>query len=286
MRKIFLSLIILTVTISASALDVPGLTGRVNDYASMLSPEAKASIENKLANLEKSDSTQIVILTIPSLEGDALEDYSIRVAEKWKIGQKKIDNGAILLIVKNDRKIRIEVGRGLEGKLTDLKSRRVISEHIRPKFKTGDFSSGIEAGADALISIVKGEFQSSDAPAGQKGTSSDSDGNGFIFIIILLFIIFIVGKKSKILGATAGGVGAPVIGGSIFGAAVPGLIGLGIAGLLIGFIVSMIAKGMQGGGGGFFPGGGGGFGSSGGGGDSGFSGGGGDFGGGGASGDW
>ena len=132
MRKIFfLFLIILGVSISASALDVPQLTGRVNDYAAMLSPEAKTSIENKLVNLEKSDSTQIVVLTIPSLEGDALEDFSIRVAEKWRIGQAKIDNGAILLIVKNDRKIRIEVGRGLEGKLTDLKSRRVISENIQ-----------------------------------------------------------------------------------------------------------------------------------------------------------
>ncbi len=281
MRKIFLSLIILAVTVSANALDVPGLTGRVNDYAAMLSPEAKASIENKLANLEKSDSTQIVILTIPSLEGDALEDFSIRVAEKWKIGQKKIDNGAILLIVKNDRKIRIEVGRGLEGKLTDLKSRRVISEHIRPKFKAGDFSGGIDAGTDALISIVKGEFDSSDAPSAQKGKSSESSGNGFIFIMILIFVIFIVGKMSKILGAAAGGIGGG-IGGSIFGAGLGSILGFGIAGLLIGFIISLIARGM--GGGGFFPGGG--FGGSGGGGDSIFSGGGGDFGGGGASGDW
>ena len=283
MRKIFLSLIILAVTVSANALDVPQLTGRVNDYAAMLTPEAKASIENKLANLERSDSTQIVVLTIPSLEGDALEDFSIRVAEKWKIGQKKIDNGAILLIVKNDRKIRIEVGRGLEGKLTDLKSRRVISEQIRPKFKAGDFSGGIEAGINALISIVKGEFQSADAPAGNKEKSSES-GGGFIFIIILIFIIFIVGKMSKILGAAAGGIGAPVVGASIFGAAGFGLLGLGIAGLIIGLIISLIARSSGGGGGGFFPGGGG-FGSSGGG-DSIFSGGGGDFGGGGASGDW
>ncbi len=283
MRKIFLSLILLAVTVSASALDVPQLTGRVNDYAAMLTPEAKASIESKLANLERSDSTQIAVLTIPSLEGDALEDFSIRVAEKWKIGQKKIDNGAILLIVKNDRKIRIEVGRGLEGKLTDLKSRRVISEHIRPKFKAGDFPGGIDAGVDALISIVKGEFQSSDAPAGDKGKSSDSSGNGFMFIMILIFVIFIVGKMSKILGAAAGGIGGG-IGGSIFGAGLGSIIGFGVAGLLIGFIISLIARGM-GGGGGFFPGGGG-FGGSSGGGDSIFSGGGGDFGGGGASGDW
>jgi uncharacterized protein len=284
MKKIFLSLLILTVTITASALDVPQLTGRVNDYAAMLTPQAKASIETKLANLEKSDSTQIVVLTIPSLEGDALEDYSIRVAEKWKIGQKKIDNGAILLVVKNDRKIRIEVGRGLEGKLTDLKSRRVISEHIRPKFKAGDFSGGTEAGVDALISIVKGEFQSGDAPA-QKGTSSDSSDGIWIYIIFALFAVFILGKASKILGATAGGIGGGA-GGLIFGSGLGSIIGFGIGGLILGLIISLIARGIRGGGGGGFYSGGG-FGSSdSGSSDSGFSGGGGDFGGGGSSGDW
>ncbi|TRZ51770.1 TPM domain-containing protein, partial [bacterium] len=120
---------------SAGALDVPQLKGRVNDYASMLSPETAQKLDAALSAIEKSDSTQIVVLTIPSLEGEVIEEFSIKVAEAWKIGQKNLDNGAILLVSKNDRKLRIETGRGLEGKLTDLISGRIIRSEIIPKFK-------------------------------------------------------------------------------------------------------------------------------------------------------
>jgi hypothetical protein len=110
----------------AQALDVPPLKGRVNDYAGMISPGVRAQLEMELKDFEQSDSTQIVILTIESLEGESLEEFSIKVAETWKIGQKGKDNGAILLVAKKDRKTRIEVGRGLEGKLTDLTAGRIV----------------------------------------------------------------------------------------------------------------------------------------------------------------
>ena len=101
---------------------------------------------------------QIVVLTIPTLAGENLEEFSIKVAEAWKIGQKGLDNGAILLIAKQERKIRIEVGRGLEGKLTDLVSGRIIRGVISPKFKQGDFEGGIAAGVSAVMAAVRGEF--------------------------------------------------------------------------------------------------------------------------------
>ena len=146
------------------ALDVPKLQGYVNDYAGMISPQAKATLEQELRAFEQSDSTQIVVLTIPSLEGEVLEEFSIKVAEQWKIGQKGKDNGIIVLVSKQDRKIRIEVGRGLEGKITDLMSGRIIDLVIKPKFKRGDFDSGLISGIQALIDATRGEFKADSRP--------------------------------------------------------------------------------------------------------------------------
>ncbi len=142
--KVFLTFIIscvlfLFLSSSGHALDVPKLQGYVNDYATMISPPVRAELNNELRAFEQIDSTQIVILTVPSLEGEALEDFSIKVAEAWKIGQKNKDNGVILLVAKQDRKIRIEVGRGLEGRLTDLMSGRIIDLVMKPRFKRGRF---------------------------------------------------------------------------------------------------------------------------------------------------
>ncbi len=155
--KILLSIIILTFSISASALEVPHLNGFINDYTSIITPIDKVSIENKIINLEKNNSTQIIILTIPTLDNEVLEDFSLKVADKWVKNQKKIYDGILILVVKNDRKIRIEISRGLEAKLTDTILKRIINENIIPKFKEDDFSGGIAAGVDAIISIIKGE---------------------------------------------------------------------------------------------------------------------------------
>ena len=284
--KTILSLLLLCLfpTVGA-ALDVPPLKAHVNDYANILSPAAVQKIEAELTAFESSDSTQIAVLTIPSLEGENLEEYSIKVADAWKIGQKGKDNGAILLVSKGDRKIRIEVGRGLEGTLTDLLSGRIIRNEMAPRFKEGDFDGGVEAGVSAIMSVVKGEYTATpqEAQQGKKGSPR------LMTLLIFLFVACIVlGALSKILGGIAGAVGLPLIGVLLFsGAGLVTLAILAVVGFFGGIFISFLFGGGGRGGGGFGGGpflGGGGFG-----GDSfggGFSGGGGGFGGGGASGDW
>jgi len=142
----FLILLQLLLPLAASALEVPELRGYVNDYAGMISPSTGAQLAEKLKAFEESDSTQIVILTIPSLEGEPIEDVGIKVAESWKIGQKGKDNGILLLVSKQERKMRIEVGRGLEGRLTDLTAGRIIDLVITPRFRAGDLDGGFTAG--------------------------------------------------------------------------------------------------------------------------------------------
>jgi uncharacterized protein len=286
MKKIILLALILFVPCLGHALDVPALRGHVNDYAEMLSPEAVQKIETRLTEFEQTDSTQIVVLTIPTLAGENLEEFSIKVAEAWKIGQKGKANGAILLIAKQERKLRIEVGRGLEGTLTDLVSGRIIRNDIAPSFKAGDYSSGIENGVSAIIAVVKGEYQASprDRQQGKKSAHPI-----FTFLLFFLVACIFLGAISRILGGLAGAAGLSLIAFLVFpGLALLALAGIGVLGFFIGLFLSFLFGG--GGRGGFFPGGpffGGGFGGGSFGGDGGgFSGGGGDFGGGGASGDW
>lgn len=267
----------------ASALEIPALKARVNDYANMLSPQTRNELEIKLEELEKTDSTQVVVLTLPSLEGDALESFSIRVAEKWKIGQKKLDNGAILVIAKNDRKVRIEVGYGLEGKLTDLISGRIIGNIIIPNFRNDDFDRGVSDGIDAIISVVKGEFKADafkDRTDGRE--KSFFSGNGIFFLFFFLFFIGIIGSIKRIFGGVMGAVVFPIIGLFTLPISIWLLLLIPI-GFAAGLILPVILPLMRMGGGGGFPigRGGGGFSSGGFGG-----GGGGGFGGGGASGSW
>jgi uncharacterized protein len=167
------------------ALPVPALTARVNDYASMLSPQAKVDIEAKLRQFEQEESTQIVILTIPSLQGDPMEDFSIKVAEAWKIGMKGSDNGAILIVSRDDHKVRIEVGYGLEGRLTDLLAGRIIHDEIGPSFKAGRFDEGMTKGVTAMMDAVRGEYK------GKPGAEKNDDAPS-IPMLILVFIIFFI----------------------------------------------------------------------------------------------
>ena len=278
-------------TTHAYALDVPKLQGYVNDYANMISPATKSLLEQELRAFEQTDSTQIAIVTIPSLEGEVLEEYSIKVADAWKMGQKGKDNGIIFLVAKQERKMRIEVGRGLEGKLTDLMAGRIIDLAVKPRFKRGDVDGGFVAGVHSLIDATRGEFTGEPArekfPSGKRNTSSQ-------FITFLIFggiALLMLGSLSRFLSAAAGAVGLPAMVYSVLSpigliaALILGAIGL-IAGLVLPSLFSAGGRGgfHDGGLGGFYGGGfgGGGFGS--GGGD--FGGGGGGFGGGGASGDW
>ncbi|MGA8019620.1 MAG: TPM domain-containing protein [Desulfobacterales bacterium] len=275
--------------VSGLALDVPPLKGRVNDYAGMMSPATARLLEATLQRFEEAESTQIVVLTIPTLAGDPLEDFSIRVAEQWKIGRKGRDNGAILVVAKTERKLRIEVGYGLEGRLTDAVSGRIIRNVIVPEFKAGRFEQGIISGVNAIIQVVQGEFEGGqggrDAPRPDTGA-----GSAVFFFIVLFLLIGRLGRINRGIGALAGGLLAPVFGALSFSIGWPYLLLLIPVGLFFGFFVSSLFYASGGGGG--FPGGythggrhtggfGGGFGGGG-----GFSGGGGGFGGGGASGGW
>jgi uncharacterized protein len=302
MKKIisFLVFLLCCVPVAAYGLNVPRLQGYINDYAGMISPSAKSKIEEGLKAFEQSDSTQVVVLTIPSLEGENIEEFSIKVAEAWKIGQQQKDNGILLMVSKQDRKIRIEVGRGLEGKLTDLMAGRIIDQVIKPRFKQGDFDGGFIMGTAALIDATRGEFKAEQRPIQrrQKGFPP--------FLTFLLFLgifVLILGSLSRIAGGIVGGAGLP---GLVHLAVAPigilPIILLALAGFGAGFFLpSLFSSGgrkdrsKKHRGGGFFYspwigghsigsggfGGGGGFEGGG-----GFSGGGGSFGGGGASGDW
>ena len=221
---------------NAMALDVPTLKGHVNDYAAMLSPASQRQLEAVLTDVEQKDSTQIVVLTIPSLEGDSLEDFSIRVAEAWKIGQKGTDNGAILLIAKNDRKIRIEVGYGLEGRLTDLMAGRIIREVIGPRFKMGNFDQGITDGVAAMIDVVKGEFSAADHPRQPRQAQKRIP---MVAIFGLLFLINILGRANRLVGATAGAVFFPIAGALFFSLGPLLLLGLIPVGLVAGLLLSL-----------------------------------------------
>ena len=268
----------------ACAVEVPQLRGRVNDYANMLSPAASQRLEQTLADFESSDSTQIVILTINSLEGESLEEYAIKVAEAWRIGQTRLDNGAILLIARQERKVRIEVGRGLEGVLTDLVSGRIIRGDISPHFKKNDYDTGITAGVTSVIKVVRGEYKAQPRDLKQGKKSAEPV---YTLLIFLLVAVVFLGSFSKFLGGAAGAAGLPLIGFLTFpGLGIVVLALMGAAGFVLGIVVSLtFGSGGHGFGGPFSGGGFGGGGS----GDSsfgGFSGGGGGFGGGGASGDW
>lgn len=287
-RILLIFLVMLLVPLLGRAAEIPLLKGRVNDYAGLISSGTARQIEEQLADLERSDSTQVVVLTVPTLDGEPVEGFAIRVAEAWKIGQKGLDNGAILLIAKQEKKIRIEVGRGLEGKLTDLQSGRIIRDDITPFLKRGEFDSGVMAGVSAIAATVRGEYQAKDRSRdirhGKKGFHPS-----ITLVVFLLVAIVFLGSISRFLGGIAGAAGVPLLAFLSFpGLGIPLLLGLAVAGFVIGLIVVSIFG--SGGGGGFWWGGGpfgGGYGGGGwGGGDGGFSGGGGDFGGGGASGDW
>jgi len=180
----------------ASALGIPKLQGYVNDYANMISGSSRAKLEEELKSFEQSDSTQLVILTLSSLEGETVEDYSIKVVEAWKLGQARKDNGILFLVSKDDRQIRIEVGRGLEGRLTDLMAGRIIDLVVKPRFKRGDFDGGVTAGVASLIDATRGEFKS-EGEDSRKGTQPFHSSWLFLFVILILFFFFLSSARKR-----------------------------------------------------------------------------------------
>ncbi|MFT5699565.1 MAG: hypothetical protein ACI8ZB_002425 [Desulforhopalus sp.] len=289
------TLLLFFITGFCAGLEVPDLTKRINDHAGMLGSATVSQLENVLSTLEKEESTQIAVLTINSLAGESLEGFSLKVVEKWKLGREDLDNGALLLVAKNDRKIRIEVGYGLEGVLTDLTAGRIIRNVITPNFKNGNFDQGIIDGVSAMIAAVRGEY------TGQGGQGSSGSNHDEItgYLIFMSFFLFNIGKifgRNKILAGSISSAALPVLTSFFTGFSWPLFLGLIPAGFLVGYLSSLIlgrarshstrrVSRSRNRNSDIFPGGFGG--SSGGfGGGGGFSGGGGGFGGGGSSGGW
>jgi len=267
---------------------IPALTSPVTDLTGTLSAAERQALEAKLRSWEARTTNQLVVLVVPTTAPETIDDYGIRVADAWKIGQKGEDNGAIFIVAKDDKRMRIEVGYGFEGVLTDVTSRRIIGETVAPLFSQGKFGAGIDAGVDRIIAVV--DDGKPLPPPGKTARKPGRSGNidfGTLFIVLLVAVPIVGGLLRSILG----NLGGSVVGGGVAGVAawfVAGsLLIAGIAGVVAFFIILFSVLGGRGGwgpmGGGGFGGGGGGFGGGGGG---GFSGGGGGFGGGGASGGW
>ncbi len=193
---------------SALALAVPAYKGYVNDYGGMISPQMEERLEQVLGSFDRNESTQVAVLTIPSLEGDALEDFSIRVTDQWKIGQKGKDNGVLLLVAKQEHKVRIEVGRGLEPVLTDLLTGRIIDSVITPYFKAGRFDQGFEAGITAIAQASRGEFKADNRY--RKSRRGDEPSPLFKFLFFGIVLVAFIGSNSRKAGAIAGGFLFPV----------------------------------------------------------------------------
>ena len=270
---------------------MPALRAHVNDLAGALPEERVQRLEQALTQFESETSHQIVVLTVPTTDGEPIESFALRVAEAWKLGRKGADNGILLLIATSDRRMRVEVGYGLEGAVPDVTGKRVISDVMAPLFRAGDMPGGIEAGADALMRAARGEQIAFQKSASRDSGPQSTDPIGLVlFASIIASMLWVPfrGGKLRPVGALLGGVTA---GGFVFLVLkVAGWAALAFAlGTLFGWIGPAMPggvgrRGRIGSGGGF---GGGGFGGGGfGGGGGGFSGGGGSFGGGGASGSW
>jgi uncharacterized protein len=298
-RATFLALLLCWACPTLAAVAVPPLSGRVVDQTGTLRSDDVASLTQTLKNFEARKGSQIAVLIVPTTDGEAIEQFSLRVAEAWKIGRKRVDDGALLVIAKNDRHLRIEVGYGIEGALTDATTKRIIDEDITPKFKAGDFAGGISTGVERMIKVIDGEKLPAPAPPQWHGPNPLDYIDPFNpFVLVLLF--FGGAFLRSILGRLIGSIANGGIIGLLAWLAVGSLAASILAGVVI-FAISMLAEsfasagppvrgrgGYSGGGwsggssGGSWSGGSSGSSSD----SGGFSGGGGSFGGGGASGSW
>ena len=253
MRFSLLLVWLLSLLCLSAADNIPPKPARyINDFGNVLSTATENELNAALEQLERTNSTQIIVVTYPKLEAGSLEDFTVRTAEAWGVGQKQTDNGAVLFIFVADRKLRIEVGYGLEGSLPDATAKRIIDEEITPHFRNGDYDAGVRAGVTAMVQAVFGEYRGTGRTVAESRRRKGPPLIAWFPLIIFLIFIILAVRGSKRRGRTYRGVRRST--------ATPWL-------------------GGWGGGGGGWSGGGGGFGG-------GFSGGGGSFGGGGASGSW
>ena len=284
MRHFCAALLGFAVLLGAARADVPvpPVKARVTDLTGTLSAQQKSELEARIAAYEARRGSQLAVLMLPSTKPEEIEQYSIRVAEAWKIGRKGVDDGLILVIAKNDRRLRIEVGYGLEGVIPDSAARRVIDERITPRFREGDFYGGVRDGVDQLIKLAEGEKLP--PPQAAAGKAEPEHFSIFEFIFFVLFFagfagLFLKKMFGRFLGSLAVALALGLL-GWLFFEVVTGAITA-----IVTFLISITNVGT--GRGGFYTStGSGGSGGSSGGSSSGWSGGGGSFGGGGSSGSW
>ena len=209
-RAIFLALLLCFPFEAAADVAVPPLSGRVVDRTGTLSGGDIAALTETLRVLEARKGSQVAVLIVPTTAPESIEQFSIRVAEAWKIGRKKIDDGALLVVAKDDRKLRIEVGYGLEGALNDVTAKRIIDEAITPKFRSGDFAGGISAGVDRIIRVIDGERLPAPEPQLRPGSgilSHIDPSNPFIIFGVIILGAILRAALGRLIGAaTTGGV--------------------------------------------------------------------------------
>jgi len=278
---ILCALCVFAVSLASAEVAVPPLAARVTDLTGTLSPSQRDTLERELQAFESRKGSQIAVLIVPTTQPEEIEQYSIRVAEAWKLGRKRVEDGVLLLIAKDDRALRIEAGYGLEGVIPDAVANRVVDEIIVPFFKQGDFYGGIQAGVSRLMRLIDGE----PLPPPQ---ARDTSWSGILDLLPVAFIAVMIGGGflGALLGRLTGAAVSGGIVGVVFWISIGSLIGALVAGIVV-FLFTLAAgsSGGRGGSGGWHSGGFGG-GSGGWSGGGGFSGGGGGFGGGGASGKW
>lgn len=264
--------LLLCFTTVRAQVDVPELSRRVTDLTATLSAGQIDSLENTLAAFESKKGSQIAVLMIPTTQPEDIAQFGIRVADAWKIGREKIDDGVILIIAKNDRKMRLEVGYGLEGAIPDAIAKRVIEEIIAPYFKKGDFAAGINAGLTQLMRLIDGE----PLPGPQAGITSGRNDGAFLYVLFGGVVLGLVlsALMGRVMGALAAGLGSAALAVLVLG------LTFSVA-VFVAIVIFFIVGVRQSGGSGWTPGGG-----FGGGGGSSWGGGGGGFGGGGSSGSW
>jgi uncharacterized protein len=287
-------LLLVPALLARADIPVPKLTAHVTDSTGTLTVPERESLEAKLTAFEKAKGSQVAVLLVPSLDGETIEDFSTRVTDEWKLGRKGVDDGVLFVVAKQERKMRIHTGRGVQGTLTDALSRRIIADIVAPRFRTGDFAGGIDAGVDAIIKAIEGEELP--LPAVKKSArkvdtiSSYGDFLWMAFFAVPILGMVMRGMMGRALGAGATSGITGFVAWLVFGSLVFGVVAGVLAFLFTLFLGSPMANRVGRGGGGWGGGGfsGGGW-SGGGGGDfggGGFSGGGGGFDGGGSSGSW